>query len=76
MFLEFLVENKAFYLSKRALQMGTAHKKWFKKALQNVTEKMKYGLLKLVVILLTFQNICVKNILIFMPNDFTSRKVF
>ena len=56
--------------------MGTAHKKWFKKTLQNVTEKMKYGLLKLVVILLTFQNICVKNILIFMPNDFTSRKVF
>ena len=29
-FLEFLVENKAFYFSKRALHADTTHKKWLK----------------------------------------------
>ena len=32
-FLEFLVENKAFRFSKRALRAGTARNKWLKKAL-------------------------------------------
>ena len=33
MFLEFLVKNKAFCFSKRALRPGAAGNKWFKKAL-------------------------------------------
>ena len=37
-FLEFLVENKAFHFSKRALHAGTAHNKWLKKALGNCHE--------------------------------------
>ena len=32
-FLEFLVENKAFRFSKRALRASTARNKWLKKAL-------------------------------------------
>ena len=32
-FLEFLVENKAYHFSKRALRAGTARNKWLKKAL-------------------------------------------
>ena len=32
-FLEFLVENKAYHFSKRALRAGTARSKWLKKAL-------------------------------------------
>ena len=32
-FLEFLVENKAFHVSKRALRTSTTRIKWFKKAM-------------------------------------------